>query len=84
MESVLQKLGRNKITSDDSDSISTDVNDCHEGGEDVFDNHSTGDADKDENKSKTISIDITKALVILGFSNWTELEKGVKHHLYKL
>ena len=29
-----------------------------------------------EKKRKTISIDVTKALVILGFGNWSELEPG--------
>ena len=29
-----------------------------------------------ERKKMNVSIDVTKALVILGFSNWTELEPG--------
>ena len=39
---------------------------------------STGDEDQleDEEKKMNVSIDCTKALVIFGFSNWSELEPG--------
>lgn len=43
---------------------------------------STGDEDQleDEEKKMNVSIDCTKALVIFGFSNWSELEPGIKSY----
>ena len=75
METVLKRFGRNKLTSDSSDpdpgaAIDTEA----EGPDDVM--TAKNDSDTEENKNTKISIDITKALVILGFSNWSELDLG--------
>ena len=75
METVLKRFGRNKLTSDSSDpdpgaAIDTEA----EGPDDVM--TAKDESDTEENKNTKISIDITKALVILGFSNWSELDLG--------
>ena len=76
METVLKRLGRNKLNSDSSDHGADIDNDITE-PDDVL---STNDDDnEEEKKSSKISIDITKALVILGFSNWSELDLGRKY-----
>lgn len=90
MEHILRKLGRNKLTSSSDFDADTDMNIEKDGipspTEDIFncDNNqeipnsiSKEELGKEETKAKNVSIDITKALVILGFSNWSELDVGM-------
>ena len=92
MENILKKLGRNKITSSSDFDADTDMkienDDLPSPTEDIFncDNNpeipnstSKEELGKEEKKAKNVSIDITKALVILGFSNWSELDLGMKY-----
>ena len=78
MENVLKALGRNKLSSDsDQDGRAngddTEIMESVAGGKDI---------DGDDSIKQSVSIDCTKALVILGFSNWTELEPGMQYTLH--
>ena len=42
--------------------------------EDVFGVDSEAMSEKERKKGSSVSIDVTKALVILGFSNWSDLD----------
>ena len=87
MDSVLKALGRNKIPSDaDQDgmetknggrdrAISSTNYDLYNDDGELIDPKSEENR-KDEVKRANVSIDCTKALVIFGFSNWSELEPG--------
>ena len=46
----------------------------------------TSEPTKNKNKRGTVSIDVTKALMLLGFSSWSTLEKGkgLKSCLYSI
>ena len=75
METVLKRLGRNKLTSDSSDpDPGAEIDNEAAGPDDVM--TANDGSDEEDNKNTKISIDITKALVILGFSNWSELDLG--------
>ena len=90
MESILKKLGRNKLTSDSDLDVDTDMKivkdeipspmedgvNCNN-NQDISNSFSEEERAKEEKKAKNVSIDITKALVILGFSNWSELDLGM-------
>ena len=75
MENVLKALGRNKLSSDSeqdgrANGDDTEIMESVAGGKDI---------DGDDSIKQSVSIDCTKALVILGFSNWTELEPGTQY-----
>ena len=89
MEAMVTKLGRNKLDSDSKHDTSIDMI-CvnkEDDNEDVFGVDSTEAAsEKEPKKASSVSIDVTKALVILGFSNWSDLDDQGKlytHALYK-
>ena len=76
MEAMVTKLGRNKLDSDSKHDTSTDmicVNKDDDHG-DVFGVDSEAMSEKEHKKTSSVSIDVTKALVILGFSNWSDLD----------
>ena len=74
MEAMVTKLGRNKLDSDskhDTDMICVNKD---ADNEDVFGVDSEAMSEKEPKKASSVSIDVTKALVILGFSNWSDLD----------
>ena len=77
MEAMVTKLGRNKLDSDSKHDTSIDMI-CvtkDDDNEDVFGVDSTeAMSEKEPKKASSVSIDVTKALVILGFSNWSDLD----------
>ena len=78
MENVLKALGRNRLSSDSEQDArangeDTEIMESVAGGKDI---------DCDDSIKQSVSIDCTKALVILGFSNWTELEPGMQYTLH--
>ena len=92
MESVVRKFERNKLNSvssysdneSDMKNVEEDgalpeknVSNCNNDVE-VDDSVPDGDSVEAEKQAKNVSIDITKALVILGFSNWSALDSGMK------
>ena len=83
MASWLKSIGKvntdqNKETNGRSASTSS-YEDNPDGENQVNDNP----GEFQEKKRKTISIDVTKALVILGFGNWSELEPGKSSSAYE-
>ena len=76
MEAMVTKLGRNKLDSDSKHDTSKDMICVNkdDGTEDVFGVDSEVMSEKEHKKSSSVSIDVTKALVILGFSNWSDLD----------
>ena len=78
MESVLRRFGRNKLTSESDEPGPSEIEVEASGPDDVMAAKDASD-DEEEKKRKSISIDITKALVILGFSNWSELDLGMNY-----
>ena len=84
MDSVLRALTRNRLESDnDPEKQGGNLEDgTGENGQnsEMTDTNPgrlfSGDFD-DEQKKVNVSIDCTKALVIFGFSNWSELEPGM-------
>ena len=93
MENVLKALGRNKLNSDSEQDgrakpghngilSSTEDSDAHGDDTKIMESVAGGkDIDGDDNIKQSVSIDCTKALVILGFSNWTELEPGMQYKI---
>ena len=79
MESVLRRFGRNKLTSESDEPGPSEI-DVEASGQDDVMAAKDGSDDEEEKKRKSISIDITKALVILGFSNWSELDLGMTYN----
>ena len=86
MDTLLQKLGkggRNKLNldSDQSTEITRTGRDrilSSTGSVSDYDNYDDDGikVGEGEKKKMNVSIDITKALVIMGFGNWSELEPG--------
>ena len=84
MDSVLKALTRNRLGSEnDQEKQEGNLEDgTGENGQnsEMIDTNPgrllSGDFD-DQEKKLNVSIDCTKALVIFGFSNWSELEPGV-------
>ena len=76
MEAMVTKLGRNKLDSDSKHDTSIDMICVNkdEDNEDVFGVDSEAMSEKEPKKASSVSIDVTKALVILGFSNWSDLD----------
>ena len=88
MENVLKALGRNRLSSDPEQDgrakpgrngiLSSTEDSDPLGDAEIMESVSGGkDINGDDNIKQSVSIDCTKALVILGFSNWTELEPGI-------
>jgi hypothetical protein len=65
-----------KIVKDDIPLPTDDIFNCDKNQE-IHNSMSTEELGKEEKKAKNASIDVTKALVILGFSNWSELDIGM-------
>ena len=84
MEAMVTKLGRNKLDSDSKHDTSIDMICVNkdEDNEDVFGVDSTeAMSEKEPKKASSVSIDVTKALVILGFSNWSDLDDQGKLYI---
>ena len=91
MENVLKALGKNRLNSDSEQDgrskpgrngilSSTEDSDTRGDDTEIMESVAVGkDIDGDDNIKQSVSIDCTKALVILGFSNWTELEPGMQY-----
>ena len=88
MENVLKALGRSRLNSDSEQDgrakqgrngiLSSTEDSDPLGDAEIMESVAVGkDVDGDDNIKQSVSIDCTKALVILGFSNWTELEPGI-------
>ena len=93
MENVLKALGRSRLNSDSEQDgrakqgrngiLSSTEDSDPLGDAEIMESVSGGkDVDGDDNIKQSVSIHCTKALVILGFSNWTELEPGMQYTLH--
>ena len=81
MDTVLKALTRNRLSSDPDQEkpggdLKTDPNDNAQSKNLTDTNHTLEGSLGDDEKKVHVSIDCTKALVIFGFSNWSELEPG--------
>ena len=81
MDNVLKALTRNRLSSDTDQEkpggdAKTDTTDNAQDKSVTDTNHVLEESLEDDEKKVHVSIDCTKALVIFGFSNWSELEPG--------
>ena len=81
MDTVLKALTRNRLSSDTDQEkpggdAKTDTADNAPNKSVTDTNHTLEGSLGDDEKKVHVSIDCTKALVIFGFSNWSELEPG--------
>ena len=81
MDTVLKALTRNRLGSNTDQEepggdAKTDTADNAQNKSVTDTNHTLEGSLGDDEKKVPVSIDCTKALVIFGFSNWSELEPG--------